>query len=35
VQEPSVRNLMAVGLLKMPKVWLTAEAADQTNGKVN
>jgi len=26
---------MAVGLLKMPKVWLTAEAADQTNGKVN
>jgi len=29
VQEPSVRNLTAVGLIKMPKTWLAAEAADQ------
>jgi hypothetical protein len=35
VQEPLVQNLTAVGLLKMPKVWLTAKAADQTKSKVN
>jgi len=28
-------NLTAVGLIKMPKVWLATEAADQTYDNVN